>query len=283
MTPRRPRVAVVGSANVDHVVRCEALPRPGETVLGEDVVRGAGGKGANQAAALARLGADVALIASVGEDDAGDWLLDVARERGVDVTLVMRSPRATGAAFITVDARGENEIVVSPGANAALDLEGVDLGPFDVVLAQLEVPLGAIDDVARRARATVLNVAPASPVDPSTLARCAVVIANEIEAATLDLAALEHCVLTLGARGAVVYRHGREVARATPPRVDAVDTVGAGDVFCAAYTAEFARGASARDAVRFAVVAGALATLDVGAQGALPTHAEVERWLERAS
>ncbi len=279
----RPRVAVVGSANVDHVVRCATLPRPGETVLGGDVALFAGGKGANQAAALARLGVDVALIAALGEDASGEWLASRARELGVDVSLLQRSTRPTGAAFITVDRDGENEIVVSPGANADLDLAGVDLGVFDVVLAQLEVPLAVVDDAARRGRALVLNAAPASAVDPATLERCAVVIANEREAADLDLAALAHCVVTLGALGAATYEHGREVARAVPPPAEPVDTVGAGDVFCAAYTAQFARGASREEALRFAVVAGTLATRDVGAQGALPTREEVERWLERAS
>lgn len=282
MNPR-PRVAVVGSANVDHVVRCAALPRPGETVLGEDVALLAGGKGSNQAAALARLGVDVALIAAVGEDSPGAWLASRARDLGVDVSWLQRSSRPTGAAFIAVDRDGENEIVVSPGANADVDLAGVDLAMFDVVLAQLEVPLGVVDDAARRSRALVLNAAPATPVAAETLARCAVVIANEREAASLDLASLACCVVTLGARGAVAYERGREVVRAVAPPVDVVDTVGAGDVFCAAYTAQFARGASREDALRFAVAAGALATQVVGAQGSLPTRDEVERWLERAS
>jgi ribokinase len=282
VTPR-PRVAVVGSANVDHVVRCAALPRPGETVLGEDVALFAGGKGANQAAALARLGVDVTLIAAVGEDASGEWLASRARDLGVDVSWLQRSSRPTGAAFITVDRHGENEIVVSPGANADLDPSGIDLATFEVVLAQLEVPLPVVDDAARRSRTLVLNAAPASAVAPETLGRCAVVIANEREAASLDLASLACCVVTLGALGAVAYEHGREVARAVPPPVEVVDTVGAGDVFCAAYTAQFSWGASPKDALRFAVAAGALATRDVGAQGALPTRDEVERWLERAS
>ena len=276
-----PVIAVVGSCNVDLVVRCERLPRPGETVLGGDLERLAGGKGANQAAALARLGANASLIAAVGADDAGDWLLAQLDAHGVELSHVQRAPRATGTALITVDRDGENEIVVAPGANATLDLAGVDLGIYDVVLAQMEVAPTVIAAAARSSRAFILNVAPAAPVDPATLAHCAVVIANEWEAQSLELAGLEHCVLTLGARGAVHYQRGREVARATAAALEPVDTVGAGDVFCAAYALQFARGASADDALRFAVAAGSLATLARGAQGALPTTREVEQWLAR--
>ena len=276
-----PVVGVVGSCNVDLVVRCADLPRPGETVVGEDVVRRSGGKGANQAAAAAHLGARATLVASVGTDDAGAWLLSELARHGVDLSLVQRSARASGTAFITLDRHGENQIVVAPGANADLDLSGVDLAGFDVVLAQMEVAQSVIDDAARASRSFILNVAPAAPVDPDMLARCAVVIANEIEAQSLDLASIEHCVLTLGARGAVHYRRGREVVRASALAVVPVDTVGAGDVFCAAYAVQFARGASPDEALRFAVAAGSLATLAVGAQGALPSRTEVEQWLER--
>lgn len=277
-----PRIGVVGSCNVDFVVRCRQLARPGETVLGDDVVRLPGGKGANQAAAAARLGADVSLMASLGDDESGEWLLDVLRGRGVRDELVLRSSRPTGTAFIAVDDRGENEIVVSPGANADLDLGGVDLDSFDVVLASMEVSSSVIDDAAQRSRNFVLNVAPVSLVNPATLARCAVVIANEVEAESFDLAALQHGVVTLGARGAVHYHHGREIARAVAPVVEPVDTVGAGDVFCAAYALQWASGASAQDALSFAVTAGSLATMSLGAQGALPTSEEVEWWLARA-
>lgn len=276
-----PRVGVVGSCNVDLVVRCEHLARPGETILGGDVERAAGGKGANQAAAAAHLGATVTMVASVGRDDEGDWLLEKLAGHGVITELVSRSSRPTGTAFITVENSGENQIVVSLGANQDLDVRGIDLDPFDVVLAQLEITASAIDDVARRSRRLILNAAPARPVDPLTLRRCDVVIANEIEAEQFDLAALEHCVLTLGARGAVHYRRGCEVARVAAKHVVPVDTVGAGDVFCAAYAVASARGGSDEDVLGFAVAAGSLATLARGAQGALPTTEEVRQWLAR--
>ena len=279
MVGESPRIGVVGSANVDLVVRCERLPRPGETVLGGDVTRLAGGKGANQAAAAARLGADVTLLASLGADESGEWLARNAAELGVTVVWPVASRRATGVAFITVDDRGENSIVVAPGANDDLDVSGVDLAGFDVVLAQLEVPTHVIADVAKRARSLVLNVAPAVPVNPAVLARCAVVIANEVEAATLDLEAIANCVVTLGAAGAVHYAYGVEVARAAAPAVTPVDTVGAGDVFCGAYALRHALGDPPARALAYAVTAGALATLAPGAQGGLPTDMEVRTWL----
>ncbi|MHB2028839.1 MAG: ribokinase [Acidimicrobiales bacterium] len=282
MTTLRPRVGVVGSCNVDLVVRCDELPRPGETVLGEDVVRLAGGKGANQACAAAALGASVTMVGSLGDDEMGRWLLSVLEQRGVAIDLMQRSPRATGTAFIAVDRRGENEIVVSPGANGDLDVSQIDLANFDVVLTQMEIPLRVVDDVARKSSSLILNAAPSRSVDPATLARCAVVIVNERECETLDLRSLEHCVVTLGERGAVHYQRGIEVARATAPTLDPVDAVGAGDVFCAAYALQYARGVTSDDALRFAVVAGALATMGFGAQGALPTQGEVETWLARA-
>ena len=283
MAPNRPRLGVVGSANVDLVVRCAALPRPGETVLGGDLARLPGGKGANQAAAAARLGADVTLVACVGTDEAGDWLVHGLARRGVDVSLVQRSPRPSGTALITVGADGENQIVVAPGANRDLDLVGCDLEVFDVVLAQLEIDPAVVAGAARRARHLVLNVAPAVEVDADVLARCAVVIANEAEAEAIDLSGVEHCVVTRGSRGAVRLERGREVARAAAPTVEVVDAVGAGDVFCAAYSLQFAAGAAFDDALAFAVVAGALATRAEGAQGSLPTTQEVERWLADAS
>jgi ribokinase len=270
----------VGSANVDLVVRCDHLPQPGETIMAGHMVRLPGGKGANQAVALAHLGEEVAFIARLGDDESGDWLAGILRARGVDLSGLQRdSNEATGTAFITVDASGENHIVVVQAANDYLDSRNTHVEQFDVVLAQMEVPTSVIDDVALRAKALVLNVAPIRPIDPATLARCAVVIANEIEVESLELSALEHCVVTLGAEGAVSYRFGREMARVSPPPVHVVDTVGAGDAFCAAYASRFARGYNETDALRFAVTAASLATRAVGAQTGLPHEQEVEQWL----
>ena len=276
-------MGVVGSCNVDVVVRCAELPRAGETVLGDDLRRLPGGKGANQAAAAARLGARVTLLASLGDDEDGEWLRAGLAADGVDVSLVQCSPRPTGVALITVDARGENVIVVAPGANGDLDLAALDLAAFDVVLASMEVPAAVVDDAARRSRSFILNVAPARPVAPATLERCAVVIANEREAESLDASAIDHLIVTRGVRGAEHRARGRLVASARPPAVTPLDTVGAGDVFCAAYATQFARGVASDAALAYAVTAGAIATLGAGARGALPTNSEVVQWLERAS
>ncbi len=279
----RLRAAVVGSMNTDLVVRCDTLPRPGETVLASDVERFPGGKGGNQAAALARLGVDTAIISCIGRDELGEWLLTTLASEGADTSLVQRSQRPTGTAFITVDATGENEIVVSRGANADLDLAQVDLDPFDVVLAQLEVPADVVDELARRTSSLVLNVAPARRVAATTLLRCAVVIANELEAQDLEMRELAHCIVTTGSRGATHYSFGEIVAQATPPTVDVTDTVGAGDVFCAAYASRYLVHDTPQAALLFAVTAGALATQALGARGSLPTTDEVQQWLARAS
>lgn len=244
------------------------------------MARFAGGKGANQAVALARLGADVTLVGALGTDEFGDFSLEDLSRSGVDVSMVRRSLRPTGTAFITVDDAGENEIVVSSGANADVALDEVALDGFDAVLAQLEVPLGVIDELAVRAPSLILNVAPARRVAPTTLERCAVIIANEVEAEELDLAPLAHVVVTLGADGAARYEYGREVERVAAPLVHAVDTVGAGDAFCGAYAWRYA--CASDDALAFAVVAGAIATTAPGARGALPHEEEVRRWMSRA-
>ena len=276
-----PRVGVVGSCNVDYVVRVGHLARPGETVRGADVVRLPGGKGANQAVAAARLGAAVTMIGCVGEDADAQLITASLADGGVDVSGLRRSKRPTGAAFISVDDAGENQIVLSPGANVDLDASASDLESFDVVLAQLEAPASAVEEASRRARHLILNVAPVAPVAAEVLERCAVIVANEVEAESLDLARLGHVIVTLGARGATHLRFGREVATVAAPRVAVLETVGAGDAFCAAYAVEFAKGADADDALTYAVVAGALATRASGAQGSLATDQEVRAWLAR--
>ncbi|HQU27039.1 MAG TPA: PfkB family carbohydrate kinase [Acidimicrobiales bacterium] len=277
MTP--PRIGVVGSANVDLVARCEALPTPGETVMASSLTRLPGGKGANQAAALAALGADVVFVGCVGADESGDWLVRGLADRGVDVSRVVRHEVATGTALIAVDAAGENLIVVAPGANDALTPGALDLEGLDLVLCQLEVPVAVVEAVVARAGSSVLNRAPARALPPETLAACRAIVANEHEVRSLPLAELAHVVVTHGAEGASRLERGVEVARVEPPRVTPVDTVGAGDVFCAAYALGLAEGRDLDEVLRFAVAAGALATLAPGAQGALPTREEVEACL----
>lgn len=274
-----PRVAVVGSVNLDLVARCERLPRPGETVTGATFDRLPGGKGANQAAAAAKLGAEVSMVACVGEDGFAHEALAPLQEVGVDVSGVRRTEHATGVALILVGELGENQIVVAPGANA--DLRGMDvhLGPTDVVLCQLEVPLEAVEAAAEQATGLFcLNVAPARPVPVALLERADVVVANRYERETLAEEP-RLLALTLGEHGAVLLEHGREVARASPPAVEAVDGTAAGDAFCAALAVSIVEGRSREDALARACAAGALAASRFGAQPSLPTAAELDEVL----
>jgi ribokinase len=267
---------------MDLVVHTAKLPAPGETVTGGAFSQVPGGKGANQALAARRAGADVRLVAAVGDDAFGNAALDNLRRDGVDVAAVsVLEAQSTGVALITVDAMGENQISVASGANHRLDLAGVDVSRFDAVLSQLEIPDSVIIEAARQASGLfVLNVAPSRSVPPSVLARADVVIANQGEHTAMaeQLAHFEGLlVVTLGAQGAVAIEGGREVARAEPPAVDVVDAVGAGDAFCGSLAVDLGGGMSVVEALSRACTAGALATTRHGAQGAMPTAAEISR------
>ena len=272
-----PRITVVGSANIDHVARCERLPRPGETLTDAEFERVPGGKGANQAVAAARLGAEVKFIGRIGRDD----LVLVSLEReGVDISAVVRDDGETGVALILVDDSGENVIVVAPGANRRLTADDVDVGDADAVISQLEIPFEAVAAAAAQAQFFCLNAAPARgrielERDPDLL------IVNRYEyeqvAPYVGLVAL-----TLGAEGAVLLENGHEVARAVPPAVTAVDGTAAGDSFCAALVVSLLEGRERGAALERACVAGALAASRPGAQPSLPTAAEVDALLTDA-
>lgn len=303
------RVVVVGSANADLAVRVPRLPLPGETVLGSDLATLAGGKGANQAVAAHRLGADTVLVAAVGDDRFGDDVrASLTREGLPSDHLVRVGGVATGVALIVVDVVGENTVVVAPGANELLDehaLRGVPavLDPDAVLVLQLEIPLAACLAAARDARRAgarvVLNAAPLPEAVDARLAdllrEVDVLVVNEGEAARLGghtgepvdwLAAAaglcdlgpKTCVVTLGARGAVRADAAESVAHAAFS-VDAVDTTGAGDAFCGALAAALAAGTSLDQAVRRACAAGAVATTRMGAQSAMPTASELDAFL----
>jgi ribokinase len=273
----RPRITVVGSVNLDLVARCERLPRPGETVSGADFSRVPGGKGANQAVAAARLGADVRFVGMVaGDETAGEALAGLV-EAGVDLSGIARlSERGahTGVALILVDAEGENEIVVAPGANARLAPDDVDVGEADAVICQLEIPNDAVAAAAAQAPWFCLNAAPARPVavEPDLL------VVNRLEhEVTGDRGRL--VAVTLGAEGAVLLENGEEVARAVPPAVEAVDGTAAGDAFTACLVVSLVEGRPRDEALRRACAAGALAASRPGAQPSLPTAAEIDRIL----
>jgi ribokinase len=290
-------LVVIGSANVDLVATTVRLPAPGETVIGTGYEEHAGGKGLNQAVAAARCGSTVAFVGAFGDDDAGRMLRSVATAEGIDVTAAaIRRGSPTGRALITVDAYGENSIVVIPGANATVGDDEPDGGNGDdpvaasimgsrVVLAQLEVPIAAVVRTLRAAREagarTVLNPAPAPPdgLPDELIACCDVVIPNEHE---IELLGGVDALLQRGV-GAVVVTRGAAgvlVADATTAErwtldayaVDPVDTTGAGDAFCGAFASRLAAGDPLDAAVRYAAAAGAIATTAHGAVPSLPRH-----------
>jgi ribokinase len=275
---RRPDIAVVGSLNVDLTLRCDHLPHPGETIAGWDFTQSPGGKGANQALAAARLGANVRMVGRTGADAYAEVALRNLREAGVDLTMVTQADSPTGIAMILVDDTGENQIAVHPGANALLDLGGLDIGDADAVICQLEIPCGAVIQAARATHGLFcLNAAPALPVPPEALARADVIIVNETEHAALPPTSAM-IALTLGAAGAVLLKDGEQLARAAAPAVTAVNTVGAGDTFVAAFVVGLVEGRQPGDALQRACVAAALAVTREGAQTAMPTAAQVDHW-----
>ncbi|MEE2566400.1 ribokinase [Hyphobacterium marinum] len=276
------RITVAGSVNLDLVARCPCLPRAGETVLGGSFAQHPGGKGANQALAARRLGADVALIACVGADAHADAALALLKADGVDLTRCRALPDVpTGVALIAVSEDGENQIVVAPGANARLRPEDIPDRIESALLAQLEVP---VETVLRAAQVTTgmvaLNLAPALPVPDELLSRAGLVMVNETEAETYGTERLfapgRLTAITLGAAGAELYRGSNRIARSVPPRVEVVDTTGAGDTSTAALLVALEEGREPQAALDFACAAGALAVTREGAQTALPRRAEVD-------
>ncbi|MFJ4108671.1 ribokinase [Oerskovia enterophila] len=304
---RRGRVVVVGSANVDLVVDVPRHPGGGETILGGDLRRSPGGKGANQAVAAARAGgADTSFVGALGRDESGELLLASLDRAGVGTDLVERVEAPTGTALITVSPDGENAIVVAPGANSHVRIGAAQadrLAAADVVLAQLEIPLDVVlaAAAARRPGAVLaLNAAPSRDLPDEMWAALDLLVVNEHEA--LDLAGgpagpadpagtaspdpverlasvlLERVpavVVTLGGAGCLVAQRGAAPVRVPAPRVDAVDTTGAGDTFCGVLAAALAGGSTLVDAARTASFAGALAVTRPGAQDAVPTADEV--------
>lgn len=274
-------VAVVGSVNLDIVARVPRFPEPGETISDARVTRHPGGKGGNQALAARRLGAEVHLLACLGEDSMAAEALATLEAEGVDLAGCHYLPGSpTGLALILVSAEGENQIVVAPGANADFTPDLLDLPPCDAVIAQLEVPMATILQAATSTRGFFcLNAAPARPVDEAVLERTDLLVVNELEARSLEASLSNYrglLAITLGARGAVLRRSGATVARARPPVIETVDTTGAGDAFTAALTVALVNGLPAAQALELACRAGALCATRPGAQSA-PTAAEILR------
>jgi ribokinase len=275
------RVTVVGSVNLDLVATVPRQPGVGETVVATGFSRVPGGKGANQALAARRFGAEVRLLAAVGDDPAAGEALALLQRDGVDLAGVRRyDADSTGLALITVDASGENTIVVVGGANARLEVEPGQLAGADAVLCQLEVPIAAVAAAARCCPAEALfclNTAPAAAVPAAVLDRADLVVANRAEHAALpELDQARLLAVTAGAAGAVLLERGRQVARAAAPQVSVVDGTGAGDAFVAALVVGLLDGLDRAAALRRACAAGAVAASRAGAQPSLPSAADTD-------
>lgn len=297
-----PRIVVIGSTNADLTVLTDHLPAPGETVLGGELIRAGGGKGANQAVAAARAGASVSFVGRVGEDDFGEAMRERMRQEGIDTALLTTDEHsASGVALIIVEKSGENLIAVAPGANSRVSPHDVGaassaVGQADLVLLQLEIPLETVEAAAALATeagtAVMLNPAPAHELPPELLANVDYLTPNAGEAARLlgrrdntepeELAraltemGVGTVVLTLGADGACACEAG-DCFRVPAPRVEAVDSVGAGDCFCGVLATAIAEGRSLRDSVAFATCAAALSVCKEGAQPSLPHRREIEK------
>ena len=275
-------VVVVGSCNLDLVSTTTHLPSPGETLRTVAYAEHAGGKGLNQAVACARMGARTAFIGCVGNDSAGTMLRELLSSEGIDTAQLVTVDAPTGRAFITVDASGENTIVIVAGANAHVGDAAITIPSSKVLLAQLEIPLDVVTRVFAQAHnaITVLNPAPAAQLSTELLLLCDFAVPNETESGALGGAqfllgaGVTTVVTTLGERGAEIS-NATSITPIAPYKVDAIDTVGAGDAFVGALCAELARGETIEHAARTASIAGALATTVHGAVPSLPTRAAV--------
>ena len=293
------RIVVLGSLNLDLVVTVPRLPQPGETVLGQQLSQYPGGKGANQAVAAARLGGQVALVGRVGNDSFGASLITNLESNGVDASgVAVDAAEPTGAALIYVEEGGQNMIAVAPGANATVGPGDAQravarLGPRDLLVMQLEIPIAVIEQAAlaaRRAGASILlNAAPAQGLEPGLLSQLDTLVVNEREAnalvdqkdPSLAAAALHTngpkiVIVTLGPSGSL-FCDETGVHRVEPFPVKAIDTTGAGDAFMGALAVGIARGLATGAAVRFANAAGAAASSSLGAQAALPRLDDLRR------
>jgi len=303
-------IFVVGSLNMDQIVRVPRLPALGETLLGADALQlVSGGKGANQAVAMARLGAAVTMAGRVGADPFGEQLLSALQNDGVDTSLVtIDRENASGVAFIFLAPDGNNAIVVASGANMQVGIDQAQMKQIreamrqaKAVVLQMEIPVETVQVLVQEAHEmgvrVVLNVAPAHPLPREVLRRVSVLIANESEATMLSGQRVESIedarivgevlhrygiamvVITLGARGAMLVTADENGAilhiHQPAPRVQVVDTTAAGDCFCGALTVALVEGQTPQNALRFAVNASALKVTRFGAQPGLPTRADV--------
>jgi len=300
-----PKIVVVGSANTDMVVKSPRIPGPGETVIGGEFLLAAGGKGANQAVAAARLGADVTFVACLGNDVFGDQAIAGYQHEGIDTTYIVRDPEAaSGVALIVVDAHGENSIAVASGANARLSAADVERAAdricrADVLLVQLEVPMEAVRKAIELAHSAgvpvILNPAPAQEVDPDLLRMVTLATPNEHEIrvvvgrqdpdaaiSAMLKAGTQTVLVTIGKRG-VLWASGATRTRIPAFEVQAVDTTAAGDAFSGGLACAVGRGEPFANAIRYANAVAALSVTRMGAQHSLPTAEQVREFLATRS
>lgn len=292
---RNGSVVVIGSVNVDTVLSLDVLPLPGETRIAHDIREHLGGKGQSQALAAARFGSSCRLIAAVGKDHGGELARQTLQSSGVDIGLVRLSAKSTGRAVVSVDAHGENSIVVSPGANADLRaLRAADRSAVtaaDVLLTQLEagvdIAYEAIALAHEHGATVILNAAPAAQVPPEVLDQVDYLIVNRVESVQLGGGAdvdesartlAEHAgmvVVTLGSEGGRIY--SRSAAPLALPALDieAVDTTGSGDTFCGAFAAGIAQQLPLAEAFQLALIAGSLAALKHGNAPSIPDRSAI--------
>ena len=304
-TEQKAHLLVVGSLNMDLVIWAPRHPDPGETIIGRDFRTYSGGKGANQAVAIARLGAPVMMVGKVGQDNYGDALLTSTAQAGVDTRFILRDSQAhTGLALITINDLGENTIVVASGANASLSAQDVlsaeaAFQGAKILVLQLELPIDAIQQailLAKKYHAKIiLNPAPARELDASFLASIDYLVPNQTElalltgvaapasaAALLKNIGVKHLVVTLGSEGALLAEHSRLI-HIPPHQIDVVDTTAAGDAFVGAFSVALFEGKDTMQAVTWGNAAGALATTRMGAYPSLPVREELEALLKSRS
>lgn len=293
---------------MDLIVKAKRLPRVGETILGEDFKMAPGGKGANQAVALSRLGVETSMVSRVGRDNMGEALIKNLEENGVDVSHVKMDETYTGTALIIVDEQGRNMIAIARGADMKVSKEDVDdaldaIRKSDYILMQLEVPVETVAYAARVAHENgvkvMLNAAPAMKLPKDIFPMVDILVVNEVEAAMLSgtrVRSIESAakagrkllrlgvgsvVVTLGKLGALLVQKGKKPLRVRGVKVKAVDATGAGDAFCAGLVKSLIEGEPLEEAVRVANYAAALSITRVGAQEALPTLNELREFMER--